>query len=485
MTTSTSRVDPKTLSHVTLFKITNEKENHNGYQYKTGLNVLNTRFSKYKSCVPGGLYFASAKNILYYLSYGVNLRLMRLDKVMDLEGFLMVKDENKYRSNIIYLGKPMSLLDPATYFFLEECGAELHYHTTEIIDHAIKHKALAIIKWFYDVFGSDRLLQQLEWDNLYSVIKSGSHEIFGYLCSHYPHFKELIIHPSNLSSIVGPSNCTLLKELIYLGIMNQKTLRGNAIITALDKGNLEFFLYLEELMEKESDLEGTFDQVIKRFISDDPKGLHKLYLRFAKRNPLTTFEHIGFDFDRVSLDTMTDCIQEAIVNKNISLRDYLVGKSPDLSHNENVIMEVAIRNNDSDLVFKLLDLIGNTKESSYDLLEVAISSQNYEIIDLLLKHNRNVDGYLFHLLKLACEKHDLNIIILALDLGVEYGSLAKYIFNAVASNEHFDLEFFGRFEGIITVGNITSYEENRNKGSDRLCEITQKSIEYYMGFVQK
>jgi len=58
------------------FKITNEKENHYGFQYHDGLNVLIDEFNDDPKaiCVPGGFYFATIDLILDFLDFGVHLR---------------------------------------------------------------------------------------------------------------------------------------------------------------------------------------------------------------------------------------------------------------------------------------------------------------------------------------------------------------------------------------------------------------------------
>src|ERR1700733_6675589 len=93
------------------WKITNENENHHGYQYKDGLNVLIEEFEPEGSCVPGGFYFTETKDILKFLVYGVYLREVILP--LDDPNFKMVKDPSgdKYRSNMIILGKKYNLSD--------------------------------------------------------------------------------------------------------------------------------------------------------------------------------------------------------------------------------------------------------------------------------------------------------------------------------------------------------------------------------------
>ena len=42
------------------YKITNAKENHHGFQYRTGLNILQEKFNDSpEKCGAGGLYFSN------------------------------------------------------------------------------------------------------------------------------------------------------------------------------------------------------------------------------------------------------------------------------------------------------------------------------------------------------------------------------------------------------------------------------------------
>ena len=52
------------------YKITNKNENHRGYQYVDGLNVLDKKFEPNGSCVEGGLYFTTIKHITRFVVYG-------------------------------------------------------------------------------------------------------------------------------------------------------------------------------------------------------------------------------------------------------------------------------------------------------------------------------------------------------------------------------------------------------------------------------
>ena len=96
------------------YKITNAEENHHGFQYQDGLNVLKEPFNENPKdhCCAGGLYFTDIKNIFEFLNYGIYVREVRLP--IDHPKFKMIKDENKYRANMIILGKRYELFSVET-----------------------------------------------------------------------------------------------------------------------------------------------------------------------------------------------------------------------------------------------------------------------------------------------------------------------------------------------------------------------------------
>ena len=107
----------------TYYKITNEKECHNGYQYVDGLNILDKPFDSDGCCVEGGLYFTTIEHIFNFLDYGCHLREITLP-----ENCQWVQDltKNKYRADKIILGKKYNLSDPLTFQLLIERGANIH-----------------------------------------------------------------------------------------------------------------------------------------------------------------------------------------------------------------------------------------------------------------------------------------------------------------------------------------------------------------------
>ena len=50
-------------------KLTNKEENHNGYQFKDGLNIDTVPFYTKLNCCAGGIYFCKFDDFPYYLNY--------------------------------------------------------------------------------------------------------------------------------------------------------------------------------------------------------------------------------------------------------------------------------------------------------------------------------------------------------------------------------------------------------------------------------
>ena len=127
----------------TFYKITNCREIHQDHVYKDGLNILNKPFDQKGSCTPGGLYFTTLEHIHKFYDYGCFLREITLP--VENPEFRVVKDpeDNKYRANMILLGKKYSLSDPKTF---EKFGLELPPIKT-LATFACQEGSLERLKW--------------------------------------------------------------------------------------------------------------------------------------------------------------------------------------------------------------------------------------------------------------------------------------------------------------------------------------------------
>ena len=128
------------------FKITNKEENHNGFQYFDGLNILVDEFIESGSCVKGGLYFTDINNIFKFLNYGIYLRKVSLP--FNNPDFKMVKDPDgdKWRANMIILEKRYELSDVETIKLLIEKGADIHAYNNNVLRWASEYGHSNIVK---------------------------------------------------------------------------------------------------------------------------------------------------------------------------------------------------------------------------------------------------------------------------------------------------------------------------------------------------
>ena len=134
----------------TYYKITNVEENHHGFQYKDGLNILEEKFNDNPEahCCAGGLYFTDAKNIFEFLDYGIYLRKITLP--VENPNFKMVVDEKKYRANMIILGKRYELSNVETIKMLIEAGAEVHADDDCALRHSANNGHLEVVKYLIE-----------------------------------------------------------------------------------------------------------------------------------------------------------------------------------------------------------------------------------------------------------------------------------------------------------------------------------------------
>ena len=91
-------------------KLTNELENHNGYQFKTGLNIDPIPFNPCGTCQPGGIYFCLLEKIHIWLNYnGDPMIYCRLVTIPD--DALVYVEENKFKADRMILSDRQKISD--------------------------------------------------------------------------------------------------------------------------------------------------------------------------------------------------------------------------------------------------------------------------------------------------------------------------------------------------------------------------------------
>ena len=160
------------------FKITNKEENHHEFQYVNDLNILKEEFNDdpNQSCCAGGLYFTDIANIFKFLDYGIYLREVTLPT--DNIDFLMVKDKSgdKWRANMIILGKRRDLCDVDTFNYLIKNGADVHAGNEMALRWGAHNGYLNIVKYLVECdanvhIGNDIALWQSTQNNHLDVVK--------------------------------------------------------------------------------------------------------------------------------------------------------------------------------------------------------------------------------------------------------------------------------------------------------------------------
>ena len=84
-------------------KLTNKSENHNEYQFETGLNIDKLPFNPKGECQPGGIYFCLREDLSLWLNYNSEpmfyVRSVRIPD--DAEVWI---EKNKFKADRVILG---------------------------------------------------------------------------------------------------------------------------------------------------------------------------------------------------------------------------------------------------------------------------------------------------------------------------------------------------------------------------------------------
>ena len=124
------------------YKITNEEENHNGLQYKTGLNVDPLPWNPSGSCESGGIYF-SREDILAFMHCGPWIRKINIPR--ETEVYEDPDKPKKWKAHKVILGKRRKINASVIRELLEE-GSNVHASNNCAFKWASRHGHLEIVK---------------------------------------------------------------------------------------------------------------------------------------------------------------------------------------------------------------------------------------------------------------------------------------------------------------------------------------------------
>lgn len=128
------------------FKILNKEECHNGFQYKTGLNVDTIPFNDNleNSCCEGGLYFAPVESIFAFTDIGPWCREVILPE--DAKVIKDPSDPEKYRADKIVLGERFKWRSKEGIERLIKASADIHAYNDAILRCASEFNHILVVK---------------------------------------------------------------------------------------------------------------------------------------------------------------------------------------------------------------------------------------------------------------------------------------------------------------------------------------------------
>lgn len=124
-----------------IFKLTSNTENHNGFQYVTGLNVDTKPFSPMGKCSAGGLYFTTRSFIPEYWQYwmgNVIITMVYARSVTVPDDALVYVERQKYKANKIILGERQLLYhllsENDKSYYLSKCSSRYIANDDPMLD---------------------------------------------------------------------------------------------------------------------------------------------------------------------------------------------------------------------------------------------------------------------------------------------------------------------------------------------------------------
>ena len=108
MTTLTGKEFNEKYLDKTFVKLTNKDENHNGYEFRSGLNEDTVAFNPEGSCRAGGIYFCDLGKLPIWLDYGDKcMYYARLVSIPD--DAWVYEEEDKWKADRLVLGERQTI----------------------------------------------------------------------------------------------------------------------------------------------------------------------------------------------------------------------------------------------------------------------------------------------------------------------------------------------------------------------------------------
>jgi len=222
------------------YKILNKDENHNGLQYKTGINIDPLPFNPSGNCRSGGIYFAR-EDILAFLSYGCWIREVTLPDREEI--YENPRNPKKFKAHSVILGERREINLDVIKELVNE-GANVHVDYDEALRWASLKGHLEVVKYLVSEGANVHVCN--DWA-LRCAVYNGYFEIVQYLVS-----VGVNVHADNDDALRLASengHLEIVKFLVNVGA-NVHADNDDALRLASENGHLEIVKFFKGLKKK-------------------------------------------------------------------------------------------------------------------------------------------------------------------------------------------------------------------------------------------
>lgn len=423
------------MSETKFYKITNKNECHNDYQYTDGLNILPDTFIENKSCGKGGFYFADVKNILKFLDFGIYLREITLPTTNP--DFKMVQVDDKYKSNMIILGKKYSLFEPETFQKLINEKASLVDSKECISNFVIKHNKPAIFELVKRYVNFNRY--DFNHSHLYKACTNGCTEIVKFLAE----LKFNLQNETAFTSAVDNNHTEIVKIIIQNGVDIHYG-KDYALKWASHFGNLDLVKFLVEngaylYSESNTALKWAINQGhldVAQFLLESGANINAGNGCIMKKVLCT------FDFELIKrlislhpylrLHVDNDLIKSVVDNKNTGL---ITAKLKDYEILNTNLINAVYYNNVYE-VKKYIEQGANVHIRNNSPLQLAAANGYSEICEILIQHGADVRANGDKAVCLASKNNHLDTLKILIKASADMRTNMDYPLRWSARNGH-------------------------------------------------
>ncbi len=199
-----------------LVKLTNESENHNGFKYKTGLNIDTNKFNPTNVCNPGGLYITRCEDMFKWLNYNDNGPMVNFRSASIIDDSIVCIEKDKLKTDKLILGVKEPICDLSLWYKYEECYRAVCQNA----------RALMYIKGWASFTTSEKnaLLEKAYkqgYDNSFAHMEQNEEDI----C-----FSNIVPKINILSKINNGTNCYVKKIRSRRKYLKKRFKRSNSIL---------------------------------------------------------------------------------------------------------------------------------------------------------------------------------------------------------------------------------------------------------------